>query len=317
MTQDNGDKAMPKDLKGKGVDRDSAPSSLTGHAGHTESGKPSPDITSIISRLGASTSRLANDMILRHPSGTSVAEQPASGKAGSSRVTQSVSVGEASVYRNGPQRIASDGMFESTLEQQQHAQGDADFSAFLNNTAGMLQTTEPGGIERSNNDHDFELRQSLQMAAVVPADGVDLVKFLDSAYDGIEETDITLTDHDRTALRRRLFDSDETGEPRPGRGQWEHTLNFFPKAESNSNGIHQYADLLGISDLEDATDIWVDQWQHVLSSYADEVWGDLSPLISVAREELGSLSKPLEEASPSKLKSLRRLQQILVQIRGT
>ncbi|KAI1373598.1 hypothetical protein F4677DRAFT_428517 [Hypoxylon crocopeplum] len=323
MDQDSSRKTMPQDAKGKGVDRGSMPSPLEhdSPSDSAEGGSNTINSISILSRLGASTSKLANDMILRHSGGAYVADGLPSDKAGSSRTRGSPGANEAPTYKNNPAQDISDGTFYSTRIREQQMTGESDFSAFLDNMS-MPEAAEPRDMERFGDEESYqpECRQashSSQTAAISATDGMDVVRLLDSGYDEVEETAMFLSDNERIALRHRLFDQDETRGHRSQRGQWEDALNFFPSSRANSDGIQEYANLLGVSNLKEATTIWIEQWQQVLSSYTDQVWGDLSPLVREAREELVTLSNPRGDASPSRPKALRRLQQILSHVRGS
>ncbi|KAI1407475.1 hypothetical protein F5Y13DRAFT_174712 [Hypoxylon sp. FL1857] len=312
----NDEKNVPKDGKGKGVATQldiSSPSSAgqNGHPGFVEAASLT---TSVISRLGASASQLADNM-LRHPSSAHIADALPSSKAESSRAAQGGGGSEASTYKSAPTPATFDGTFRST-ERGRYTPGESNFSSFLDSTS-MLEDMEPRNLDKQDHEqgNDLEPGQMSRGAVIMADDGMDVVDFLDSRYGEVEDTAVSLTDDERVALRYRLFENGATSKHFSQRNQWEDILNFFPDMKPDSNGIQEYADLLGTSDLEEARSIWINQWQSVLSSYTDEVWGDLSPLVNAARGELASLSGS-REASPSKPKALRRLQQILHHVRG-
>ncbi|KAI1104142.1 hypothetical protein F4804DRAFT_307940 [Jackrogersella minutella] len=318
MVKDNSKKGVPKDTKGKGIAThlDNISFSTAGEDVHSDSAEDIIHTPSIISRLGASASKLTNDMILRYPSRAQVADTLPLGKAESSGASEVLGMQEVSTYKDHHTLATVGGTFKSTQSHEQSTSEEANFSSFLDGTS-LLEATQPGHIESHGYEQNYgtESRHTSQATKIMPTDGMDVVSLLDSGYDGSEEINMPLTDGEQVALRYRLFENDETLRHPLQREQWEDVLNFFPDFKSTGNGIQAYADLLGTSDLEEARSIWINQWQHVLSSYTDEVWGDLSPLVDVAREELSSLSKP-REASPSRPKALRRLQQILTQVRG-
>ncbi|KAI1770930.1 hypothetical protein F4818DRAFT_445863 [Hypoxylon cercidicola] len=320
MNREGEEAASEREIKGKGKEK-------TPYSPPTQD-KPAPvearsDLSSIVSRLGGYTSKLANDMIPWHPNSAHISDALPSPKAEPSRASQYPSANEASSYRNSPTRAIADNTFKSSSARERYANGESDFSTFLNGTS-IPEVTEPTntklcGYEQSPGPGSFP-RQTTQTAAIAQSDGMDVVDFLDSGYDEVEETAIILTDGERMMLRRQLFEDSEaestTGFPQ--RRQWENVLNFFPGPGLDSHSIQEYADLFGTSDVEEAKRLWINQWRGVLSSYTDEVWGDLSPLVSLAREEV-SPSRPRQnalDASPSKLKALRRLQKILAHVRG-
>ncbi|KAI6087896.1 hypothetical protein F4821DRAFT_235438 [Hypoxylon rubiginosum] len=309
--------------KGKNVERET-PSSPTeqDNPAHV---KADFSLTSITSRLGASTSKLADNMIPWNLSSVHIADAVPSHKSESSRASQYPDANEASSYRSSPTRALADSTFKSFPVHERCAEGESDFSTFLDG-ASIPEVTEPTpntklcGYEQ-NHGPGVSSGRAAQTAAIAQSDGMDVVDFLDSfdssRYDEVYKTDITLTDDEQMMLRHRLFEDSETGNTidAPQRRQWENALNFFPGSGSDRRGMQEYTDLFGTSDVEEARSLWMDQWRRVLSSYTDEVWGDLSPLVDLARVEV-SPSRPGEDASPSGLKALRRLQQILVHIRG-
>ncbi|KAI1758907.1 hypothetical protein GGR53DRAFT_515514 [Hypoxylon sp. FL1150] len=306
--------------KGKDVERET-PSSPTGqdNVAHVEA---SSDLASITSRLGASTSKLANSMIPWHLDSAHMADAVPSPKAESSRVSQYLDANETASNRDGPTRTLADSMFKSLPTHEKYAQGESDFSTFLDG-ASIPEVTEPTNTKlcgyEQNHGPGVCSGQAAQTAAIARSDGKDVVALLDSSrYDEVNETDVNLTHDEQTMLRYRLFEDNEMEsriDASQGR-QWENALNFFPGSGLDSNIISEYTDLFGTSDIEEARGLWIDQWRRVLSSYAEEVWGGLSPLVSLAREEVRPL-RPGEDPSPSELKALRRLQQILVHVRGT
>ncbi|KAI1387047.1 uncharacterized protein F4822DRAFT_431914 [Hypoxylon trugodes] len=307
MEKDNG-KAKAQDSKGKSV--------ATKQDDYTNSVGSRSNTSSIISRIGASTSKLANDMILRHPSNASAADVLPSSKAESSRASPGISANETSKYRSGPSQASSSGTFKSTAISSQHNPNDLDFSAFLDDT-GVLEEAEHGNINGNGHEeiHSLKFGPTARSMTIMATDGMAVVDLLDSRYDEVEHSVMSLTDIEQDTLRYRLFSDIETREYPSRRGEWEDVLNFFPDSGLNGSDVREYVSLLGVSDVEEAKRIWIGQWQRVLSSYTDDVWGELGSLVNVAKEELSDLSKSDEDVSPSKAKALRRLQQILVHIR--
>ncbi|KAJ8130513.1 hypothetical protein O1611_g3117 [Lasiodiplodia mahajangana] len=125
-----------------------------------------------------------------------------------------------------------------------------------------------------------------------------------------------MTSKELLALRRALFgDGLSTGIG------WNDALNFVPgyianHNMSNSENYQRLAENLGVSNAAEARDIWFSQWDTILSSYTDEVWGDLSPLVMAARQEIHDLSTSPEGTTTSGLNAVRRLRQILAHVRG-
>ncbi|KAI4869300.1 hypothetical protein F4820DRAFT_407036 [Hypoxylon rubiginosum] len=321
MNREGEEAASKGEIKGKGKDVErKTPSSPTRRDG-SASVEASSGLTSIVSRLGASTSKLANDMIPWNPNSGHIADALPSRKAESSGASQYTGTNEASSYRNSSTQAIADRTFKSSPAQERRANSESDFSTFLDGTS-IPEETEPAstelcGYEQSHGPGVFSW-QTAQTAAIAQSDGMDVVDFLDSGwYNEVEDTAMILTDNERMILRRRLFEDGETESTAGTRQmkQWDNALNFFPGPGLDSYSVQEYVDLFGTSDVEEAKGLWINQWRGVLSNYTDEVWGDLSPLVSLAREEV-SPSRPSEDASPSKLKALRRLQTILAHVRG-
>ncbi|KAI0379704.1 hypothetical protein F5Y04DRAFT_258973 [Hypomontagnella monticulosa] len=320
MDQGETDKPSTKDTKGKSIatDLDDSPPLATGQDNRPGTADTDLDTASFMSRLGASTSKLARDAIF-HPEGSAayLRNGVSSSKGEISRPNHGTGSIDASTYKSNPIREPLHGAFKTTQTREQNIPGESDFSLFLDG-ADMPKIAETSNIQT----HEYEQTYhpisgpTPQTPGAAATDGLDVVNLLESGYDEVEDTDIFLTWAGRETLRHRLFSDDDIWKDASERRQWEHALNFFPDPESNGNGIQIYADLLGMQNLEEAKSIWINQWQRVLSSYTEDVWGELEPLVKVARDELADLSRPDGEASPSHLKALHRLRQILNHIRG-
>ncbi|KAI1807695.1 hypothetical protein F4811DRAFT_505663 [Daldinia bambusicola] len=322
MDKDNHESAMAKNIKGKGKDTainiDESWSESTKENRHSSFIEAGSATTSFVSRLSASASKLTSDLVLQHPSGASLADALPTDKAESSRLGRGAGVDEISTERSSLAQGSIPGPFKSAQSQEEGAQVESTFQDFLNSTS-TLEEWEPGNVKTVGDEQIDELaleKTQRTIPRINPTDGMDVVELLDLAYSEVEETDLDLTDTEQATIRHHLFGDGESG-GRALRKRWDDALNFFPGLGSNSGGIQAYANLLGTSNIEEAKSIWVSQWQGVLSRYTDEVWGELGPLVDKAREELTSLSVPYEEGSPSKLKSVRRLQQLLSHIRGS
>jgi len=64
-----------------------------------------------------------------------------------------------------------------------------------------------------------------------------------------------------------------------------------------------------------ARQMWMEQWEGVLTRYTDEVWGNLLPLVIEAREEIKAIKEDRPENTIEQSKALRRLRQILGHMR--
>lgn len=67
---------------------------------------------------------------------------------------------------------------------------------------------------------------------------------------------------------------------------------------------------------EDASRLWVEQWEDVLTRYADDVWGGLLPLVKEARDELVAIKHTTVGSDTHRPKALRRLEQVLAHFKA-
>lgn len=124
--------------------------------------------------------------------------------------------------------------------------------------------------------------------------------------------DPDLSPEDIDMLKRALF---KDGQPGKGALNWDSLLNFGPDflLTGDAQGLQQH---MGVQDLEQGNVLWLEQWSDVLTNYHDEVWGDLGPLADDARREVQEVQQQPPGTEPSDMKALRRLRQILAQVRG-
>ena len=130
---------------------------------------------------------------------------------------------------------------------------------------------------------------------------------------GEDDQDDGLTPAAAAKLREALFGS-------PGSSiSWDDLLNFTPQFlagpgdEIESALVH-----LGTTDPSAAREIWLSQWQDVLSAYTDEVWGDLGTLAAEARKEVDDLVlQDRDRGGELGGGALGRLRMILAHVRGS
>ncbi|CAG9939455.1 unnamed protein product [Clonostachys rosea f. rosea IK726] len=131
-----------------------------------------------------------------------------------------------------------------------------------------------------------------------------------------DDFDTGLSPEAASKLRSALFDTGLHG----WELLWNDMLNFTPQFLVNpSDGINEGAQqLTGTSEQTGATNIWIQQWGDVLSHYTDEVWGDLGPLVSEARQEIKNIASQDEagQAAPGQARALGRLRMIIAHLRG-
>ncbi|KAI8629291.1 hypothetical protein F5Y19DRAFT_96088 [Xylariaceae sp. FL1651] len=200
--------------------------------------------------------------------------------------------------------------FKSPGRQASVSGEEASFSVFLEMLKGAM---EPAGRGPAQDNVSPQVTH-VPLASI--NDGSEVVHLLESGPDTMVEGDdeLHIMNKERPIIRRASIGSKPSADPAS-----DGTLNFFPKFLSDPSGCEAYGELLqhlGVSDLNEGRRIWACQWQNVLSSYTDEVWGDLSPLVAVARQQLQDLSTSAGETALHKLDAVRRLQQILAHVRS-
>ncbi|KAH8820540.1 hypothetical protein F5884DRAFT_53407 [Xylogone sp. PMI_703] len=85
-----------------------------------------------------------------------------------------------------------------------------------------------------------------------------------------------------------------------------------PRIDSSANESYMY---FGVSGEPGAVrQMWREQWDGVLTRYADEVWGGLLPLVKEARKEVEEMGNA-EGSESQEPKALRRLAMILSHLR--
>lgn len=104
----------------------------------------------------------------------------------------------------------------------------------------------------------------------------------------------------------------------------EHPLNLVPNMVSNpatsdpalSMGTSLEESYMYFGDVPQnkARQVWMEQWEGVLTGYTDEVWGNLLPLVVEAREEV-KVIKDDPGTNLEQLKALRRLRLVLDHVR--
>ncbi|KAK8056731.1 hypothetical protein PG993_001958 [Apiospora rasikravindrae] len=318
--KDYGDLRSNSKGKGKAIEATPQPQEQS-HGNHG----PSSD-NSITTRILDSAIALTRDAVQSPPGPSDMNSMSPAGKAGRSSqsaipldVTTSRMVSSAGHTKPGAS-------FQSAHSEEHVASQEAAFSAFLDGESTQLSTFPPthhqSSIENtlSNDSSMFETPSVAQQAQ---RDGMDVVELLDSAdYDSVaelDEADVALSPDKAAALRRALFQDGDSQTPRQHDIDW-NILNFFPNFVTDSSprwGYNELPNHMGVTDPIEARDLWVDQWQHVLSDYTDEVWGDLGSLVDEARQEVEDASaREPDAAGPPEMPALRRLRQVLHHIRG-
>lgn len=326
-----------------------APATQQGNAGSEDRGKgvanddPSQgaprqahaDSDSVMSRLGRSAAGLSRSVLQGTPSANDLADVASTGKGGSSSTSshKRETLGEASSTARASSSGEAGGGFRSDQAESHVAAEEAAFSAFLDNS-DALEPTEPVGWEKAWQvvgplDARSTSHGLLPGAAVTSIaeqqgrDGGEVVRLLSQTDDempGLEDG-LGLSEAELRSLRRALF---EDGSPAQlSASDWRNILNFIPDFLREQDGSHGQIPAhnsfmnLGVTDTAEAGQLWLEEWNRVLTGYTDEVWGDLADLVHEARTEVEQIRSSKDEsrrrADPT---ALPRLQYVLARVRA-
>lgn len=317
--------AQQDEIKGKGKD--------TAVKNNSEVPEDTPSNgNSILSRLGRSAAGLSNSVLKGAPATDGLASFASSGKSGASLTSnqpgawaESSSAASGSGLSGGAGGSAA---FRSTQTNSHIAAEEEAFSNFLDNTSVLAQT-EPLGLQESLQGAISTAPEPLSYGQARSAvassvaeqedrDGVEVVRLLSQenedmpTYDG----DVTISRAEMENLRRALF---ETGTTQMSSSDWNNMLNFVPDFLRDDGGQLQALQSsqmqLGVADTSQAGQLWLEEWNRVLTGYTDEVWGDLGDLVQEARDEIKQIKDDQKEPKTNP-KALRRLRTILTHVRA-
>ncbi|KAI1154806.1 hypothetical protein F4825DRAFT_410625 [Nemania diffusa] len=307
-----------RNRKGKGKEEEHPNTTSLVLPTESDSSNTKDSGVSTMSRLASSAASLMGEPMTTH---SRVPNILPSSKAGSSGTTQSSGTAfqeTARLTHVGSPNVQSPlgSTVRSTPGQGRGNSAEDNFSAFL----GIAQDTSSSELGENGPSQKLAPRHLTHAATAAMNDGSEVVDLLETAptldEDG-DEDGLYMTNKALLSLRKALFEEGlSTGT------SWDDVLNFVPEFLSNHSmgdgeEYQQLARHLGVSNVAEARDIWVGQWEAVLSSYTDEVWGDLGPLVMAARQELQSIPTNPEGTTTSSLNAVRRLQQLLAHVRGT
>lgn len=249
----------------------------------------------------------------------------ASGSSGNiSSIDQSSSytAGEAS-----SQRLRSTGIGESLRSQAPSSAQAFDQFASAEPTLDPIHAAPdvPHIQQLGENTTDTLQSRPSDVAMQERADGDAVVGLLSGPSDELdavllgaqdpEAQDDFLTPEAADQLREALFPPNTVSSgPR-----WEDLLNFNPDFLTRGDAEADFERQLhmGTPDATEARYKWLNQWSDVLSSYTDQVWGDLEPLIAEAKKEVEEIAGSREGGTAApETKALERLRQILAHVRG-
>ena len=274
-------------------------------------GKDTASDTSIVARLQSSSSMLSRAVLssstLSGASGT-LAGSSVAAKAGGSRSSSSLGESAYVAYgdvngRHGVPSHPSSG-FRSTRIASDESEK---FENFLDKHDQDPGFTTSQLIDRSN--PGANLNQARDGSAVIELlSSLDELDEVSSIMEGDHFGDFRGAD----MLRQALFET-----PSSGHVPWDHLLNFNPSFVSTPKGDSSEAfNQLGTESVDEAREMWVNQWREVLSSYTDDVWGALEPLMVAARQEVDATADNGKDTKTGN-GALQRLRMILAHVRGS
>ncbi|KAG6006676.1 hypothetical protein E4U54_000131 [Claviceps lovelessii] len=155
--------------------------------------------------------------------------------------------------------------------------------------------------------------QSAKLLQQSNIDGFDVVSLLsqpESPEHPAQSDHYDLSPVEAVRLQEGLLRSE------PGWPFWDQLLNFNAEfLVRPERFIAECEAYLGTSDFEEGRSIWLNQWTEVLTSYTNEVWGDLGPLAQAAKIEIAKLDEDKANDCPS-IQALERLRLVLAHLHG-
>lgn len=213
------------------------------------------------------------------------------------------------------------------------AAGEAAFSAFLDGTSVAAPTeptvssgpwetpSEASSQETGSIEHELPSGVAISTAKQQQQqqDGAEVVHLLSQLVEDVPELEnqVQLDSKDMDNLRRALFET--RASTQISASEWNNMLNFIPdflRDDTASAAASAASSMnLGVTDRPEASQLWLEDWNRVLTGYTDEVWGDLGDLAQAARNEVQQIRReaPSQRTEPS---AVRQLQSVLRRIRA-
>lgn len=228
--------------------------------------------------------------------------------------------------------LPSGGGMRMGQTQEHIAQEEASFAAFLDSDAtprlsapsDMGQAWETAAVSiagesRASRPAAVFSQTVMEQEANDGADVVALLSSDDALEPVFESVHAPPSENDLAGLRKALF-GEETDHGSSGIA-WDNVLNFVPEylQAPTAGGLQTGHDLsihMGTADAEEGWQTWINQWSRVLTSYQDEVWGDLNALVEEARAEVKRIQEAEPGEKPPEPTALLRLRAILGHLRG-
>jgi hypothetical protein len=293
-----------------------------------------PQDPSIASRVAASARGLTRSAFAS-PNGNELSQSAAAALANSGKGQAPSTGGSAAWAENSrasqqptPQTSSSNA-FRPSQNEEHIRQSENEFSSFLDGIDSFTpsENLEANPSEALNGGFGEAWTRSQVPLSVTPSmpaeyrtvaeqeqqDGKDVLAILSSSEDmdapfeappeDNENYDWGLTQEQISELRAMTKDFLPPPEPHKAASP-SNALNLVPHVED--------ADFINVHS-QAAVDAWRDQWEGVLTRYADEVWGGLLPLVKEARKEVEGMQSGEEQTVQPK--ALRRLGAILGHLR--
>ncbi|KAJ2983756.1 hypothetical protein NQ176_g450 [Zarea fungicola] len=275
----------------------------------SDKGKGKGKEASFSDRLQASGRMALNSVVEPQPS----LSRPGSTKAGAASTSRDQSSlsehprAEAPRSRDG--QVLGDSLrSHETVSQQASDQYDH----FLNAPPQMQNPRQPDHLTRPQVQSQSFLEQTAADGGAV----IHLLSIPDEEPNYLE-FDEALSDYEIARLRDAFFSN---GSSQP---TWDRLLNFSPDFVVESGSSDRAVTHMGTRDILAAHTAWLQQWHDVLSSYTDEVWGDLGSLAKDARQEIEEIEARISytetdmetDTRTPESKALERLRQILSHVR--
>lgn len=288
--------------------------------------------SSVLSRVGQSATALSRSVVQGTSAINDLASLASSDKAGASS-----SSGRADPLTEGASTTAAvsssgAGRFRSEHTNAHVAAEEAAFSDFLDGTKAHVPA-EPVGLEQAWESYtsptmsptNFSASRAVASPSVAEQqerDGVEVVRLLSQSDEAMPEHNeqMILSEPELKNLRQALF---EDGSPaQVTASDWNNMLNFVPdflRGQGDSQGVPEASESsfmhLGVPNTAEAGQLWLDEWNRVLTGYNDEVWGDLGDLVQQARAEVQEIRDGQEDQKTDPV-ALRRLRTVLHRVRA-
>ncbi|KAF9869816.1 hypothetical protein CkaCkLH20_12733 [Colletotrichum karsti] len=270
------------DSKGKEREAPSGSSSASKHSEGDGDGTQEPNHSSsdasLIGRITTSAASLSRVAFSNQPEHLS---SGGSGKAMSGTTSASAQQGETATYRHttGP----GPGVGQAFAHQRHPlTTGEAHYNEFL----GSQDNLQSRGPSQPETALQHQRGASSAIGQQEGQDGqqvADLLNMPGEDYEGIDDSiQPFLSPQEEESLREALFGR-HNGE-RVG-SNWAVLLDFRPDflwGNSAAEIQHHFGNV----EPQRARELWMDGWNEVLTSYTDEVWGDLGSLAREAQKEL-------------------------------